>query len=574
MLDLSSQLSKYPFNKNSLKLIDSDEYVSQKFPIVYILFDETKMLAYVGESADANRRLLTHLSNKEKKQLKLFYIISNQLLNKSAALDIEANLIQYMPSLGFKLLNGNIGTSTRNYYQKDIYQKVFEQLWSQLTFSNIPLQSLNTIKNSDIFKYSPYKTLNHDQYNSILEILGNLINGNSTTIFAEGLAGTGKTILAIYIIKLLSHYNQYDEHELDGIDPLFRELIIAFKEKFPTGLKIGFVVPMTSLRRTLGSVFKEIYGLSKSMVIGPSDVIKKPYDLLIIDEAHRLTRRLAITNVGAFDNTNKKLGLYPGKDNKDPTVHGTQLDWIMKSSTYQIFFYDPEQSIKPADIRKGDFNKIKSLPATKTTILTTQMRALGGNDYIDFVHKLLNQKLKRPVKKFSHQDYELIMFDHVENMVKQLRKREAEYGLCRIMAGYSWPWSSKDKDGIVDVTIDGVDLTWNKQHLEWINSTTDMTEMGCIHTTQGYDLNYAGVIFGEEIDYDKTSKKIVIDKAKYFDTKAKTSLESDQEPHDYIIRIYKTMMYRGIRGTYIYICNPSLRDYFSQFISGYDLLTP
>lgn len=85
------------------------------------------------------------------------------------------------------------------------------------------------------------------------------------------------------------------------------------------------------------------------MVIGPNDVVKKEYDLLIVDESHRLQRRKGIMGYGAFDTVSKGLGL--GSE-------GTQLDWIMKSSKYQIFFYDENQSIKPADIRPEDFKNL------------------------------------------------------------------------------------------------------------------------------------------------------------------------------------------------------------------------
>ena len=94
-----------------------------------------------------------------------------------------------------------------------------------------------------------------------------------------------------------------------------------------------------------------------------------------------------------------------------------------------------------------------------------------------------------------------------------------------------------------------------------------MTEMGCIHTVQGYDLNYVGVIFGEEIDYDEGTNQIVIDRSKYHDAKGKQAVKSDDELLEYIIKIYKTLMYRGIRGAFVYAQNESLRNYFKRYIS-------
>src|SRR5574344_577785 len=100
---------------------------------------------------------------------------------------------------------------------------------------------------------------------------------------------------------------------------------------------------------------------------------------------------------------------------------------------------------------------------------------------------------------------------------------------------------------------------------DWINSTNKMTEMGCIHTTQGYDLNYSGIIFGTDITYNEQTQKIEIIKENYFDRNGKVGI-SDEQLHDYIINIYKTIMYRKIKGTYVYCCDEKLRNYFKNFI--------
>ena len=117
------------------------------------------------------------------------------------------------------------------------------------------------------------------------------------------------------------------------------------------------------------------------MVLGSSDVFKKHYDILIIDEAHRLKRRFGITNYGSHDSNNKKLGL--GNE-------GTELDWIMANSNHQLFFYDQAQSIRPSDIDKEVFFKIKEQKETEKIKLTSQLRSKGGIDYISFIDKLLN----------------------------------------------------------------------------------------------------------------------------------------------------------------------------------------
>lgn len=90
--------------------------------------------------------------------------------------------------------------------------------------------------------------------------------------------------------------------------------------------------------------------------------------------------------------------------------------------------------------------------------------------------------------------------------------------------------------------------------------------MGCIHTVQGYDLNYCGVIIGPEIDYDFSKNEIIVDKDKYKDTMGKTKLSNEEELRTYIKNIYQVLLTRGIKGTYIYICNKNLREYFKKYI--------
>ena len=175
MFSNSVNVKSYPFNKVDIGLISNDAFARNAYPIVYILYNTETMIAYVGESTNAINRMSNHLTHPEKKSLKWVYIISDESFNKSAALDIESNLIQYMTAAGdFKLLNGNGGVSSHNYYQKNEYFKVFKEVWSKLSFENIKMKNLLELENSDVYKYSPYKSLSPDQYNSILEILKSL----------------------------------------------------------------------------------------------------------------------------------------------------------------------------------------------------------------------------------------------------------------------------------------------------------------------------------------------------------------------------------------------------------------
>src|SRR5690606_8719249 len=224
-------------------------------------------------------------------------------------------------------------------------------------------------------------------------------------------------------------------------------------------------------------------------------------------------------------------------------------------SKNQIYFYDSAQSVKPSDIDQSKFDKLISAENSITIELKSQMRSQGGNDYITFVGDLLN--IKRNNKEFFTPDnYDLLVFDSLQDLYSELKIKEEQFGLCRLVAGFSWPWISdirrKTPDAI-DIKIDGLEFQWNRKPEDWVNSPNSFNEVGSIHTTQGYDLNYTGIIFGEEIVYNKETQEIEIIKEKYFDKYGKQQT-TDEDLKAYIINIYKTVMYRAIKGTYIYAC--------------------
>jgi DUF2075 family protein/phage repressor protein C with HTH and peptisase S24 domain len=560
--DISIEISEqYDFNKDSLSKIEQNVWVKNQWPLVYFIQNETERKAYVGESTNAASRIKNHLANPKKSIFNKISIIGSDKFNKSATLDIEANLIQYITAEGtYDLQNGNYGLVNHNYYQQDIYKGLFKEIWKKLIAKKIVTKSLTEIENSEIFKYSPYKSLNEDQYRSVLEILEGLTLKESNRIFIKGSAGTGKTILATYLIKLLS--SELDNADLEDFnDNELREItyIKAFQTKYPNA-KIGLVIAMTSLRESLQNVFKKTPGLKASMVLNPSDTFKadEKYDLLIIDEAHRLRKYKNISWMGRFRINNQKLGL----DDR-----GNELDWILANSKNQIFFYDSAQSVKPSDIDEKTFDVLLKDNNILNLELTSQMRVQGGTNYITFVDELLN--VKRDTKiKYSPDNYDLVIFDSLINLYNQLEKKEKLNGLSRLVAGYSWPWLSQNDKSLIDIEIEGLQFQWNHTINDWINSPNAFKEIGCIHTTQGYDLNYTGVIFGKEINYDKKNDTIEIDPKFYFDINGRKGVNND-ELKSYIINIYKTIMYRGIKGTYIYAYNKELRDYLKQHIATY-----
>ncbi|MBA9075020.1 hypothetical protein GGR22_003197 [Flavobacterium gossypii] len=555
-------IKTHNFDSSSLISIASENFLVTDFwPSIYILINDRIKEVYIGESANIITRFKNHLNHKVKKNLNSVYLITSKSFNKSATLDIESNLIKYFDAdKKYKLINGNAGLINQNYYQKTLYGKIFLDIWKKLQASSVAIDELKKLDNTDYFKYSPYKSLTFDQLESVTKILELLTTKNNQSIFIKGSAGTGKTIVAVYLMKLLlTDIEIYDEESLDGDSLYLIELVKKYKEKHPNP-KIALVVPMTSLRGTLKKVFKSVKGLSTKNVIGPSGVLKSEYDLLLVDESHRLRRRKNITNYKSFDKNNNLLGL---------DQNGTELDWILRKSSNQIFFYDPLQSIRPSDIPQEIFQKLIDKPHVSTVKLKSQLRVIGGVDYINFIDDLLECNLERKELFLKNNLYEFYLFDDLSQMINELQKREDEFQQARLVAGYAWKWKSKKKSNVYDIHIQDIKLKWNSVNSDWINSKNAFFEVGCIHTTQGYDLNYTGVIFGNEISYNPDTNEIVINKDNYFDRNGKSGIVDVKELKNYILNIYKTLMYRGMRGTFVYACDENLRRYLEEHILSY-----
>lgn len=502
------------------------------WPMVYIL--ENGKNAYVGQSNNVQRRMAQHKATVEKQDFTDVHFIYSEKFNQSATFDYESKLISLMAAdEQFKITNANAGIVGANYYNKDEYDQDFRKLWEKLQEKKLAKHSIEELEQSDLFKYSPFKKLSDDQRNVVKMIMQSLRISKEQRIIINGMPGSGKTVIAVYLFKLFRETPEYSNQ------------------------KIALVVPQTSLRKTLKDLFKNLHGLSASDVIGPNEVTHQKYDILLVDEAHRLKQRKNLSSYVAYDECCERIGL---------STKATQLDWVMKQSTCSILFYDQNQVVGPSGIEMEQLNTsiLTSTYSRMNTYyqLLSQMRCNGGIEYIDYVKDLLHNNID---KKACFGEYEFKLIEDFKEFEKIYRSKLETDSLSRMVAGYAWEWKSKTDAEAIDISIDGVQKQWNSVLENWVHSSKAKNEVGCIHSTQGYDLDYGFVILGNDIKYDKEHKEIVVDRGSYFDRYGKNGAD-DTQLKEFIKNVYYVLMTRGIKGTYLYVCDAELRKYFKQYI--------
>ena len=555
-----------PFNENKVSSLVFDNKRFDNWPVVYMLDNSEEI--YIGETANIVNRVSNHTKDPFKSKLENLNVIYHPEFNKSVVLHFEAKLISHLSGLSKQIvINRNLGQSlTHNYFDKKKYDSLYIELWEVLKKYGFVEKSIKQIENLATFKYSPFKSLDKEQMNVIRVLIDTIqTNEENTSILVNGGAGTGKSIVGIYLAKLLSDLSQVSALNSEYFEDQFLEsnleLIKSLESLSLKKLKIGFIVPLDNFRNTVSSVFKKLgRGLEKP-VLGPNDIFKteEKYDVLIVDEAHRLKR-------------DKNLGPEIGKFKEINRTHfnsldKNQLDWILSKSRFQIFFYDKEQSIRSSDIPREYFEQLSKSSKTINLTLRNQFRVLAGESFIKYIDDIFSNN--PPRDKISINNYEIKIIDDISTFRKLIIQKNDKHSLSRIVAGFSWPWITKPAKNKTlridsDFEISGEKFKWNstKRKSGWIDSENSINEVGSIHTTQGFDLNYVGLIIGKDVFFDKNTQRLEINPIHFHDKGSSKGLKKDyEELRRFVLNSYKTMMKRGIKGLYLYIVDLELRNY-------------
>jgi DUF2075 family protein len=368
-------------------------------------------------------------------------------------------------------------------------------------------------------------------YEKILEAASTSQKGKKQVIIVDGGPGTGKSVISINALSTLTRDRLNARYVTANGAP--RDV---FKAKLSDQLK--------------SDAFKQLFSGSGSFHSSESN----SYDVLIADEAHRLTA---------------KSGFYKNEGEN-------QIKEIIDVAKTSIFFIDEAQKVTWADI--GEVDSIRDF-ATEAGAeiqefkLTTQFRCNGSDDYLGWLEQFLEVK-PQDGQLFSSNSFDFQVFDSPEELHEEIRRLNKLNGKSRMVAGYCWNWVSKSDFNLKDIKIGNYEARWNLQKYDdsWIINPNSVEEVGCIHTCQGLEVDYIGVIIGDDLRY--VDGKLITDPSARARTDKslsgfKKALSEDENSAlnkaDQIIRnTYRTLMSRGMRGCYIYCTDKTTSEYFKK----------
>jgi DUF2075 family protein len=283
------------------------------------------------------------------------------------------------------------------------------------------------------------------------------------------------------------------------------------------------------------------------------------FDALVVDEAHRL---------------NAKSGLYGN-------LGQNQVMELIRSAKCTIFFVDDDQIVTLSDI--GHSTELShwaaKLGAQVTHLeLSSQFRCNGSDSYIAWLDNLLGIR-ETPNDTFDRNSFDFQVVDSPVELHEMIREKNSANNKSRVVAGYCWDWKSKKNPDAYDIVIPefGYQKQWNlgSDGSLWIIANKSIEQVGCIHTCQGLELDYVGVIVGPDLVF--RGGKLAADSSRRSKQDRSirgyvTQAKKDPAIHDTVNRIirntYKTLMTRGMKGCYVYCVDTETRDYFKACIDG------
>lgn len=342
-------------------------------------------------------------------------------------------------------------------------------------------------------------------------------------LLVVGGPGTGKSVLAANLLGRLS---------ADGLNA-----------QYATGSK-AFTL---TLRKIVGRRAGEQFRYFNSYTNADPDSV----DVLICDESHRIREK----STTRFTPTHLRASLSP------------QVDELLRAAKVSVFFIDDRQIVRPGE--EGSARLIREHAAKAGAKiweyqLNAQFRCAGSDAFVNWTDNTLGiQPTANQVWNQKDETFEFRVFSSVSALDEAVRHRAASGASARLVAGFCWPWSDPHADGTLvnDVVIGDFQRPWNAKSSAgrlargvppenlWAYDPAGIEQVGCIYTAQGFEFDYVGVIWSDDLRYDQKEQRWIGDQRKSHDNIVRRSGDAFV---DLVKNTYRVLLSRGLKGCYVY----------------------
>ncbi len=358
-------------------------------------------------------------------------------------------------------------------------------------------------------------------------------DGKKRTIIVEGGPGTGKSVVAVNLLVALTNRGQLVQYASKNSAP--RQV---YAQKLKGTIK----------KSSVDNMFKGTGSYTET----PNNMI----GTILVDEAHRM---------------NAKSGMFQN-------LGENQVKEVIHASYCSVFFIDESQRVTMSDI--GSVSEIEKWANEENSEiyhmeLLSQFRCNGSNGYLSWLDHTLEIK-ETANYNLEDIDYDIQIFDSPNEVKDLIIEKNKMNHRSRMLAGYCWKWISEGKNdsSVHDIKIGDFEMSWNLGNSIFALEDSSIHEIGCIHTSQGLEFDYVGLIIGDDMRYENNHIVTDFTKRASTDQSIKGIKKLDKQNHfeaqkraDEIIKnTYRTLMTRGMKGCYIYCTDSKLRDYLKQRI--------
>ena len=358
-----------------------------------------------------------------------------------------------------------------------------------------------------------------------------LSRNEKNVLIVSGGPGTGKSVLAINLLVELTKRNMTCFYVTKNAAPR-----AVFRDKLKGKFTMTYI--------------NNLFQGSGQFTEAESNEI----NCLIVDEAHRL---------------NEKSGLFAN-------MGENQVKEIINASNFSVFFIDENQKVTLKDIGSVDIIKKFALElgaGVKEVELESQFRCNGSDGYLAWLDNILEIR-KTANYDIDDFDYDFRVIDNPNELRRLIEEKNKENNKSRLVAGYCWNWISegKNKTDVHDIVIPeyNFEMSWNLGNSQtWAIDQNSINEIGCIHTCQGLEFDYVGVIIGDDLRYE--NGQIITDYTKRAKTDQSLKGINRMNPitakrvADTLIKnTYRTLMTRGMKGCYVYCTDKGLSKYLQM----------